>query len=167
MGRVCGAATQAVGWICRLRLAGKQPVAHAWGAAVFDRVVVDIVGATLQVGFVADGVFVETPLPNGALAAPLFAGRKVGSSGKMGGKAAFNQPLVGRQRPDGVHMVGHHAGGNGFKRVLFLHGNIGGTQQVDMFHQQAGFGIGEFDGKEKRAAGNHVSAITRHGVSVW
>ena len=114
---------------------GKRPVAHVWGAAVFDGIIVDVVGAALQIGFVADGVFVEPPLPNAALAAPLFAGGEIGGSREVDGKVAFDEPpaqgviaVVGRQRPNGVHMVGHYAGCDGFKKVLFLHGNIGSTQ---------------------------------------
>ena len=35
-----------------------------------------------------------------------------------------------------------------------------------MFDKQARFWIGEFDGKKERAAGNEVSAITRHRILV-
>lgn len=34
----------------------------------------DVVRATLQIRFVAHGVFVKTPLPNTAFVLPLFAG---------------------------------------------------------------------------------------------
>ncbi|MBH5328859.1 hypothetical protein H9Q10_04155 [Eikenella sp. S3360] len=36
-----------------------------------------------------------------------------------------------------------------------------------MFDKQVRFRVGEFDGEKECAAGNEVSAITRHGVSVW
>ena len=35
-----------------------------------------------------------------------------------------------------------------------------------MFDKQARFWVGEFDGEKERAAGNEVSAITRHGIFV-
>ena len=36
-----------------------------------------------------------------------------------------------------------------------------------MFDKQAGFWIGEFDGEKECAAGNEVSAITRHRIFVY
>lgn len=52
----------------------------------------DVVRATLQIRFVAHGVFVKTPLPNTAFVPPLFAGGKVLSTREMCGKFGFNQP---------------------------------------------------------------------------
>ena len=36
-----------------------------------------------------------------------------------------------------------------------------------MFDKQARFRVGEFDGEKECAAGNEVSAITRHRIFVW
>ena len=95
----------------------------------------DVVCTTLQVRFVAHGVFIKTLLPNTAFVPPLFAGRQVFGTREMGGEFGFNQPpaqgiirIVGRQRPNGVDMVRQYAYGDGFKGILFLHIHIGRTQ---------------------------------------
>ena len=86
----------------------------------------DIVRATLQIRFVAHGVFVKTPLPNTAFVPPLFAGGQVFGMREMCGEFGFNQPpaqgiirIVGRQRPNGVNMVWQHGYGDGFKGYCF------------------------------------------------
>ena len=40
------------------------------------------------------------------------------------------------------------------------------VREADMFHKQARFRVGEFDGEKECAAGNEVSAITRHRIFV-
>ena len=102
---------------------------------MFDGIEMDVVRATLQIRFVAYGVFVKTPLPNTAFVPPLFAGRQVFGTREMCGEFGFNQPpaqgiirIVGRQRPNGVNMVRQYTYGDGFKGILFLHINISRTQ---------------------------------------
>ena len=89
----------------------------------------DVVRATLQIRFVAYGVFIKTPLPNTAFVPSLFAGRQVFGTREMCGEFGFNQPpaqgiirIVGRQRPNGVNMVRQYAYGDGFKGIIvFAH----------------------------------------------
>ena len=102
---------------------------------MFDGIEMVIVCATLQIDFVAHGVFVKTPLPNTAFVPPLFAGGQVFGMREMCGEFGFNQPLaqgiiciVRRQRPNGVNVVRQYAYGDGFKRILFLYIHIGRTQ---------------------------------------
>ena len=83
-----------------------------------------VVCTTLQIRFVAHGVFVKTPLPNTAFVPPLFAGRQVFGMREMCGEFGFNQPpaqgiirIVRRQRPNGVNMVRQYAYGDGFKGI--------------------------------------------------
>lgn len=102
---------------------------------MFDGIEMDVVRATLQIHFVAHGVFVKTPLPNTAFVPPLFAGRQVFGTREMCGEFGFNQPpaqgiicIIGLQRPNGVDMVRQYAYGNGFKGILFLHIHIGRMQ---------------------------------------
>lgn len=52
----------------------------------------DVVCATLQIRFVAHGVFVKTPLPNTAFVPPLFAGGQVFGMREMCREFGFNQP---------------------------------------------------------------------------
>ena len=110
---------------------------------MFDGIEMDVVRATLQICFVAHGVFVKTPLPNTAFVPPLFAGRQVFGMREMCGEFGFNQPpaqgiirIVGRQRPNGVDVVRQHAYGDGFKGILFLHIHIGRTRS--RYVRQAG-----------------------------
>lgn len=110
---------------------------------MFDGIEMDVVRATLQMRFVAHGVFVKTPLPNTAFVPPLFAGRQVFGTREMRGEFGFNQPpvqgiicIVGRQRPNGVNMVRQHAYGDGFKGILFLHIHISRTRS--RYVRQAG-----------------------------
>ena len=96
---------------------------------MFDRIKMDVVRATLQIRFVAYGVFIKTPLPNTAFVPSLFAGRQVFGTREMCGEFGFNQPpaqgiirIVGRQRPNGVNMVRQYAYGDGFKGIIvFAH----------------------------------------------
>ena len=104
----------------------------------------DVVRATLQIRFVAHGVFVKTPLPNTAFVPPLFAGRQVFGTREMGGEFGFNQPpaqgiirIVGRQRPNGVDMVRQHTYGDGFKGILFLRIHISRTRSRYVRHAGA------------------------------
>ena len=113
----------------------KRPIADIVAQSMFDWIEMNIVRATLQIRFVAHGVFVKTPLPNTAFVPPLFTGRQVFSTREMCGEFGFNQPpaqgiirIVGRQRLNGVNMVRQHAYGDGFKGILFLHIHIGRTQ---------------------------------------
>ena len=121
----------------------KRPIADIAAQSMFDGIEMDIVCATLQIRFVANGVFVKTPLPNTAFVPPLFAGGQVFGMRKMCGEFGFNQPpaqgiirIVGRQRPNGVNMVRQHAYGNGFKGILFLHIHISRTRS--RYVRQAG-----------------------------
>ena len=114
---------------------------------MFDGIEMDVVRATLQIRFVAHGVFVKTPLPNTAFVPPLFAGGQVFGTREMCGEFGFNQPpaqgiirIVGRQRPNGVNVVRQHAYGDGFKGILFLHIHIGRTRS--RYVRQAGAILG-------------------------
>ena len=125
----------------------KRPIADIAAQSMFDGIEMDIVCATLQIRFVANGVFVKTPLPNTAFVPPLFAGGQVFGMRKMCGEFGFNQPpaqgiirIVGRQRPNGVNMVRQHAYGNGFKGILFLHIHISRTRS--RYVRQAGAILG-------------------------
>ena len=40
------------------------------------------------------------------------------------------------------------------------------VREADMFHKQAGFWVGEFDGEKECAADSEVSAITRYRIFV-
>ena len=107
----------------------------------------DVVRATLQIRFVAHGVFVKTPLPNTAFVPPLFAGRQVFGMREMCGEFGFNQPpaqgiirIIGRQRPNGVNVVRQPAYGDGFKGILFLHIHISRTRSL--YVRQAGAILG-------------------------
>lgn len=40
------------------------------------------------------------------------------------------------------------------------------VREADMFHKQARFWVGEFDGEKECAADSEVSAITRHRIFV-
>ena len=102
---------------------------------MFDEIEMDVVRATLQIHFVAHGVFIKTPLPNTAFVPPLFAGGQVLSTREMCGEFGFNQSpaqgiirIVGRQRPNGVNVVRQYAYGDGFKGILFLHIHISRTR---------------------------------------
>ena len=113
----------------------KRPIADIAAQSMFDGIEMDIVCATLQIRFVANGVFVKTPLPNTAFVPPLFAGGQVFGMREMCGEFGFNQPpvqgiirIVGRQRPNGVNVVRQHAYGDGFKGILFLRIHISRTQ---------------------------------------
>ena len=113
----------------------KRPIADITTQSMFDGIEMDVVRATLQIRFVAHGVFVKTPLPNTAFVPPLFAGRQVFGTREMCGEFGFNQPpaqgiirIIGRQCPNGVNMVRQYAYGDGFKGILFLHIHIGRTQ---------------------------------------
>ena len=44
--------------------------------------------------------------------------------------------------------------------------SIYAAREADMFDKQARFWVGEFDGEKECAAGNEVSAITRHRIFV-
>lgn len=96
---------------------------------MFDGIEMDVVCTTLQIRFVAHGVFVKTSLPNTAFVPLLFAGGQVLSMREMCGEFGFNQPpaqgiirIVGRQRPNGVDMVQQYAYGDGFKGIIvFAH----------------------------------------------
>ena len=121
----------------------KRPIADIAEQSMFDGIEMDVVRATLQICFVAHGVFVKTPLPNTAFVPPLFAGRQVFGTREMCGEFGFNQPpaqgiirIVGRQRPNGVNVVRQHAYGDGFKGILFLHIHIGCTRS--RYVRQAG-----------------------------
>jgi len=59
---------------------------------MFDGIEIDIVHATLQIRFIAHGVFVKAPLPNTAFVPSLFAGGQVFGMRKMCGEFGFNQP---------------------------------------------------------------------------
>ena len=114
---------------------------------MFDGIEMDVVRATLQIRFVAHGVFVKTPLPNTAFVPPLFAGGQVFGMREMCGEFGFNQPpaqgiirIVGRQRPNGVNVVRQYAYGDGFKGILFLHIHIGRTRS--RYVRQAGAILG-------------------------
>ena len=63
---------------------------------MFDGIKIDVVRATLQIRFVAHGVFVKTPLPNTAFVPPLFAGGQVFGMRKC----AENLVLISRQRKE-------------------------------------------------------------------
>ena len=113
----------------------KRPIADIAARSMFDGIEMDVVRATLQIRFVAHGVFVKTPLPNTAFVPSLFAGGQVFGMREMYEEFGFNQPpaqgiirIIGRQRPNGVDMVWQHAYGDGFKGILFLHIHIGRTQ---------------------------------------
>ena len=102
---------------------------------MFDGIEMNIVRATLQICFVAHGVFVKTPLTNTAFLPPLFAGGQVFGTREMYGEFGFNQPpaqgiirIVGWQRPNGVDMVRQYAYGDSFKGIVFLYIHIGCTQ---------------------------------------
>ena len=89
----------------------KRPIADIAAQSMFDGIEMDVVCATLQIRFVAHGVFVKTSLPNTAFVPPLFAGGQVLSTRETCGEFGFNQPptqgiihIVGRQRPNGVDI---------------------------------------------------------------
>ena len=54
----------------------------------------DVVYTTLQIRFVAHGMFVKTPLPNTAFVPPLFAGGQV-----FGMREMYGEFAVGHERP--------------------------------------------------------------------
>ena len=125
----------------------KRPIADIAAQSMFDGIEMDIVCATLQIRFVANGVFVKTPLPNTAFVPPLFAGGQVFGMRKMCGEFGFNQPpaqgiirIVGRQRPNGVNVVRQYAYGDGFKGILFSHIHISRTRS--RYVRQAGAILG-------------------------
>ena len=125
----------------------KRPIADIATQSMFDGIEMDVVCATLQIDFIAHGVFVKTPLSNTAFVPPLFAGGQVLSTREMCGEFGFNQPpaqgiirIVGRQRPNGVNVVRQYAYGDGFKGILFLHIHIGRTRS--RYVRQAGAILG-------------------------
>ena len=122
----------------------KRPIADIATQSMFDGIEMDVVCATLQIDFVAHGVFVKTPLPNTAFVPPLFAGGQIFGMREMGGEFGFNQPpaqgiirIVGRQRPNGMNVVRQHAYGDGFKGILFFTHPYK-LQAISRYFRQAG-----------------------------
>ncbi len=72
-----------------------RPLLHAGNKAMLDRIEMDVIHTTLQIGSIVHGVFIKTALPNTALMPTLFADRQSGRR-KMRRKAGFDQPPAQR-----------------------------------------------------------------------
>jgi hypothetical protein len=145
------------------------PIADPCDMAVFDRIVVDVVDVPLKIGVVPDRMLPITALPDSSFTPRRLARRAPRSLVETTRKARLDQAparwvvgVVGRQRPDGVEVVGQDADSDRFKWKPLLHGFMNSSQPIDFSHEKIAGAVPQRHGEEEHPAVDFHTSVSRH-----
>jgi hypothetical protein len=147
-----------------------RPIADTRDQTVLDRIDVTIFDVAAKILLIADQMFPEPTLPDGA-----FTSRNADVAPRLGrgnglGEGDLNQPpaqrkigVAGRQCPNCVDVIRQDHHGVDRKRMARLRDARRVAQRVDMVRQKAALPVQQVDGEEPASAGHEGTAIIWHG----